>query len=82
MKKNIMLPENIMRPRMRKKIGPEVRVMIIEPTRLPIICEDMKNVQKIEKYMPTEFGDEQRVVYSPYAVHSTAVPDPEMTFAR
>ena len=49
MKKNIMFPVNIMMPRIRKKMGPEVRVIIIEPTKLPTICEDIKRVQNIEK---------------------------------
>ena len=49
MKKNITLPENIMMPRIRKNIGPEVRVIIIQPTRLPTIWDDMKKVQNIAK---------------------------------
>ena len=65
MKKNIRLPVNMMIPSDRKKIGPEVRVIIIEPTRFPTIYEDMNRTQKIEKYMPTEFLEEQRVIYSP-----------------
>lgn len=36
-------------PKIRKKIGPDVRVIMIEPTRFPTPFDDMKIVQNIEK---------------------------------
>lgn len=70
-----------MRPRIMKKSGPVVSVIIIDPNRFPTIYELINMTQNTPKYSPFESSVEQLEMYSPCATHMMAVPNPDIILA-